>query len=123
VTRTDQRVVFQWSTGSPDPAIGADTFSVRWTGDVVPTTTETFTFYSKTDDGARLWVNNVLLVDKWVNQGVTEWSGTIALTKGVKVPIKLEYFENTGGAEATLSWSSAANPKKVIPAARLRRAP
>src|SRR5215204_6086408 len=42
LTRTDAQVNFAWSTGSPAPTAGiaADTFSVRWTGQLVPHTTE-----------------------------------------------------------------------------------
>jgi hypothetical protein len=99
--------------------IGPDTFSVRWTGQVLPQFTETYTFYTRTDDGARLWVNGQLLIDKWVNQSTREWSGAIALQAGVKYDIRFEYYENTGGANARLSWASVNQPKQVIPRSRL----
>ena len=60
VVRTDPTVNFDWGSGSPAPAIGADTFSARWTGQVQPQFSETYTFYTQSDDGVRLWVNNVL---------------------------------------------------------------
>ena len=119
VTRTDATVNFSWGDGSPDPLIGVDTFSVRWTGQVQPAYSETYTFYTNTDDGVRLWVNSVLLVDKWVDQGATEWSGTIALTAGTKYDIKMEYYENGGGASAQLSWSSSSQAKQIIPQSQL----
>ena len=120
LTRTDAMVNFpSWGSGSPDPSIGADTFSVRWSGQVQAKYSETYTFYTKTDDGVRLWVNDQLLIDKWVTQGGTEWSGTIALTAGQKYKIVMEYFESDGGAEATLGWSSASQLKEIIPQANL----
>lgn len=119
LTRTDGTVNFDWGTGSPDPQIGADTFSIRWTGQVQPQFSETYTFYTRTDDGVRLWVNGSLLVDKWIDQGPTEWSGTIALTGGTKYNIQMEYYENGGGAVAQLSWSSPSQPKQIIPQNRL----
>ena len=82
VARVDGTVNFNWGLGSPDSLIGADTFSARWTGQVEPLYSQTYTFYTATDDGVRLWVNGVLLIDKWVDQGGTEWSGSIALTAG-----------------------------------------
>src|SRR5262249_1927829 len=42
--RTDANVNFDWGTGSPITGIGADTFSVRWTGDVQPRFSGTYTF-------------------------------------------------------------------------------
>jgi hypothetical protein len=119
LTRIDSTVNFSWGTGSPNVLIGPDTFSVRWTGQVMPQFTETYTFYTRTDDGARLWVNGQLLVDKWVNQSTREWNGAIALQAGVKYDIRFEYYENTGGANARLSWASVSQPKQVIPRIRL----
>jgi hypothetical protein len=119
IIRTDATVNFDWGTGSPDASVAADTFSVRWTGQVQPQFSQTYTFYTMTDDGVRLWVNNQLLVDKWVDQGPTEWSGTIALTANQKYDIRMEYYENAGGAVARLSWSSASTPKAIIPQSQL----
>jgi hypothetical protein len=119
LTRTDATVNFDWGTGSPNAAIGADTFSVRWTGQVQPQFSQTYTFYTRTDDGVRLWVNGQLLVDKWIDQGPTEWSGTIALTANTKYNFQVDYYENGGGAVAQLSWSSSSTPKAIIPQSRL----
>ncbi|MGH9966705.1 MAG: PA14 domain-containing protein, partial [Pyrinomonadaceae bacterium] len=90
VTRTDATVNFDWAGDTPDPAIGVDTFTTRWTGRVEPQYSQTYTFYTLTDDGVRLWVNGQLLIDKWIDQGPTEWSGQIALTAGVRYDIVME---------------------------------
>ncbi|HEX7900880.1 MAG TPA: PQQ-dependent sugar dehydrogenase [Planctomycetota bacterium] len=119
LTRTDATVNFNWGSGSPDPAVGADTFSVRWTGQVMPQFTETYTFYTTSDDGVRLWVNNVQVINNWTLHGPTENSGTISLTSGRWYEIKMEFYENGGGAVATLSWSSPSRPKEIIPSSRL----
>lgn len=111
---------FNWGTGAPDPSIGVDTFSVRWTGFVQSPLSQDTTFYTTTsDDGVRLWVNGQLLIDNWTDHGPTENTGTIALTAGQKVPIRMEYYERTGGAAASLSWSTASQAKQIIPANRL----
>ncbi len=118
VTRTDPTVDFVWGA-APATGVSSDTFTTRWTGKVQPAVSETYTFFATTDDGVRLWVNNQLLVDQWVDQGPTERSGTIALTAGQQYDVKMEYFENTGGAEAHLRWSSASTPKAIVPMYRL----
>ncbi len=117
--RTDSVVNFDWGGGAPMPSIGADNFSVRWTGYLMPQLTETYTFYTQTDDGVRLQVNGQLLVDKWVDQGTTEWSGNLPLEAGKEVPIRMEYYENGGGAIARLLWSSPSLPKGIIPRTQL----
>jgi GH25 family lysozyme M1 (1,4-beta-N-acetylmuramidase) len=120
LTRTDAVVNFNWSAGSPDPGvINTNQFSVRWTGQVQPLYSQIYTFYTTTDDGVRLWVNGVLLIDQWVNQSATEWSGAISLVAGQKYNIQMDYYENTGVAVAELSWSSASQAKQIIPQTQL----
>jgi hypothetical protein len=121
-SRVDPIVDFSWGNAAPGPAgIGADAFSVRWSATVIPPTTEDYTFYTRTDDGARLWINGSLVIDKWVDQGATEVPSTvISLTKGTPVDLRMEYYENSGGATAQLKWSSASIAKQIIPESYLR---
>jgi hypothetical protein len=67
----------------------------------------------------RLTVNGQKLIDKLIPQGPTEYSGTINLVAGQKYSIQAEYFERSGGASASLSWSSPTTAKQVIPRAKL----
>jgi hypothetical protein len=119
VRRIDPFIGVDWGGGSPDPAIGPDTFSARWTGQVQPRFSQAYTFYTVTDDGVRLWVNNQLLIDRWVDQSPTEWSGVISLQAGALYDIRMEYFENGGGAAAQLFWSAPSVPKELIPSTQL----
>ncbi len=119
LTRADATVNFDWGSGSPHASIGADTFSARWTGWLHAPVSGTFTFYTSSDDGVRLWVNNQLLINNWTNHGVTENSGSISLTAGKKYDIKLEFYENTGAAVIKLSWAYSGQSKQIIPQLRL----
>ena len=112
--RLDPTVNFNWGTGSPDPAVPADGFMVRWTGQVEAPATATYTFHTQTDDGVRLWVNNVQLIDAWVDQGNTHYSGDIKLTAGQRYDIRLEYYENGGDAVCQLSWSTSTMTRVAI---------
>ena len=119
VTRIDPTVDFDWAAGVPVAGIGADTFSVRWTGQVEAPSTETYRFYTQSDDGVRLWVNGQRLIDNWTDHVATENSGTIALTAGQRATIVMETYENGGNAVAKLQWSSPSIAKVTIPSARL----
>ena len=119
LTRIDPVINFDWGTGSPDPSMGAETFSIRWEGQIKPNYSETFTFYTTTDDGVRLWVNDQLIINQWVDQPPTEHSGTIALTANQKVDIKMEFYENGGGAMARLEWASPSQSRQTVPSANL----
>ncbi len=118
-SRTDATVNFDWGTGSPYLFIGSNTFSARWTGFVQPLYSQTYTFYTTSDDGVRLWVNGQQIINNWVSHSSTENSGTITLVAGVKYTIRMDYYENTGSAVAKLSWSSASTPKAIIPQKQL----
>ena len=120
LSRTDTEINFNWGDpGGPDPTVGDDSFSCRWTGEVEAAFTETYTFYAAADDGVRLWVDGVQLVDAWVDQGTTEYSGTIDMVAGNTYSVIMEQYENGGGATAYLRWSSPSTPKQIIPKAAL----
>ena len=110
---------FDWGFGSPDPAVKIDAFSARWTGQILPKYSETYTFFINSDNGRRLWVNNQLIIDKWLGDWGIEYSGTIALTAGQKYDIKIEYYEEAGGANFQLRWSSPSLVKEIIPQSQL----
>src|SRR5215213_5792713 len=67
-TRIDKQVNFSFRSTSPAPGISPTTFSARWNGLVKAYTSGTYTFYTKNNDGVRLWVNGKLLVDSWKGQ-------------------------------------------------------
>jgi hypothetical protein len=119
LTRIDPTVDFDWGTGSPDPSIGIDNFSARWTGQIQPQFSELYTFYTVSDDGVRLWIDGQLVIDNWTDHAATEDSGTITLVAGQSYSLKMEYYEHTGGAVAKLSWSSSSQPKGTILASQM----
>lgn len=119
VSRTDATVDYDWGTGSPDGSMGADTFSARWTGQVQPQFSETYTFTTVSDDGVRLWVNGQLLINNWTNHAATENSGSIAVSAGQKLDLRMEFYENGGDAVAKLLWSSPSTPRQTIPRSQL----
>jgi len=119
LTRNDSQINFDWGWGAPDSTVGADTFSVRWTGQIEPLYSQTYTFYVTSDDGARLWINGQNVIDNWIDQAARETSGSIALSAGQRVDIRLEAYENGGLAAAKLAWSSASQPKQIVAQSQL----
>lgn len=118
-SRIDPVVDFNWGSNSPSLQLNADKFSVRWTGYVQPMHTAIYTFYTYTDEGVRLWINGHKIIDNWKKHAATENHGSIALVKGVKYDVKMEYYDKKGPAVARLLWSSASTPKTVIPQSQL----
>src|SRR5918993_2786526 len=108
LSRVDPAVNFAWGSGSPAAAITPDTFSVRWTGQIIPHKSEAYRFHTSSDDGVRLWIDGKLVIDKFVNQqATTHSSAPIVLTAGQPVDVRLDYYDNTGGAVPKLMWSRA----------------
>lgn len=67
VTGSAGPINYNWGTGSPDSAIGPDTFSAVWSGTVLARYTEPYTLYTLADDGVRVWIENLLVIDRWNN--------------------------------------------------------
>ena len=78
-----------------------------------------YTFYTNTDDGVRLWVDNQLIIDNWTDHAPTEDVAELGMGIGQLVPIKLEWYENGGGAVMQMSWSGPGISKQIIPQAYL----
>jgi len=119
IRRTDATVNFNWGSGSPGSGVGVDHFSARWTGQVEALFTQTYTFFTTSDDGVRLWVNGQRLVNNWTNHSVTENSGSISLTAGQSVPIKVEFFDAEQEAIVKMKWSYPGHTNEVVPSSQL----
>lgn len=92
------------TSGSPAPElIDPDRFSISWTQNLALNSGR-YRFTLTVDDGARLWVNDQLVIDEWFVQSATTFSAEIDAPGGL-VPVRLEYFENTGTAVAQLDWT------------------
>jgi hypothetical protein len=72
---------------------------------VEATATGTFNFRTRSNDGVRLWVNGVLVIDNWTSHAtIDNTTANISLTKNQRYTITLEHFDNTATAVARLSW-------------------
>lgn len=92
-----------------------DYFFVRWTGVIRIPKAGRYMFYTESDDGSRVLIGGKLVVDNGGNHIPEEKSGEVDLSAGDH-PIKIEYFENNGGASCRLKWASDALKSEVVPA-------
>ena len=102
MVRLDPEINFVWGSSSPQPnVVAADRFSVRWTNTHdFPAGRYRFTIF--VDGGVRLWVNNQLIIDEWKDPYKTvEYANVIDLPGG-SVPLRMEFFDDVGLAEARL---------------------
>jgi SH3-like domain-containing protein len=101
--RTDIALSHYWSLGSPIPGvISADNFSARWTGTYAFEGGD-YLFWTRADDGVRLWIDNILVIDAWEdNAGYTE-EIFYQIGPGDHI-ITIEYYERGGIARIEADW-------------------
>ena len=113
----DSIIDFNWGVGSPSKSVSQDQkFSIRWTGYIQAPYDGDYVFYVNYDDGASLWIDRQLLIDKWTaNEINTAKTKTISLKAGQKVEIMLLY-RNTGLAgNIRLEWEGPGIKRSVVP--------
>lgn len=90
-------------------------FSCQWLGYFKPTTTQTYTFYTSSDDASYMWIgtnaqSGFTTANATVNNGSAhgnqEASGTASLTAGVYYPIRIQFGEAGGGDVLTFNYST-----------------
>jgi PA14 domain len=119
-TRYDATINKAFNSSAPITGIQPTTYSVRWTGQIMPAFSETYTFTLSFADGARLMVNGQVLVNDWVDGAKRTKTGTVALQANTKYDIRLEYYRNaTNPGAVKLEWQSSSRSKQVIPQASL----
>ncbi len=120
-TGTDNTVDFDWGGGGPVSLTGrTDQFSIKWTGSIVVPVAGQYGFRMTSDDGVRLYVDGVLVMDAWTEHAAANTDATVTLPAGLHT-IDLRYFENGGVASAKFSWlTPGAASYVVVPAGALR---
>ncbi|MEZ4516391.1 MAG: PA14 domain-containing protein [Chloroflexota bacterium] len=103
LVRNDANINFNWGYGSPAPSVQSDNFSARWSRTLYLDPGR-YRFTTVTDDGVRLSVNGIRVLDKWQVQAATAYSVEVDVAGG-GTPVVMEYFENTQLAEAKLTWT------------------
>jgi len=100
--RNDVDVNFDWGTGAVQNGLPADDFSTRWTQTVV-LEAGAYRFNARVDDGLRLWVDGVMIIDEWHEGGHDVYSGHILLDNGPH-DVRIEYLERAGDAFIRVWW-------------------
>ncbi|MCB1309005.1 MAG: VCBS repeat-containing protein, partial [Leptospiraceae bacterium] len=95
---------FDFGNGAPREGMGADTFSIRFTGKIKTAEAGNYRFMTESDDGVRLWINNQKVIDQWNDHGPRLDTGEVRLAANTVYNLRLDYYENGGGAVIRLFW-------------------
>ncbi len=96
-----------------EPRLRNDYFALTFTGGIELPADGEYTFYTRSDDGSRIYLNGNLVVDHDGTHGATEKAGAVTLNAGTH-ELRVEYFENAGGEALEVSYSGPGIPKQLI---------
>jgi glucose/arabinose dehydrogenase len=108
LAREEDEIDHDWGEGSPGPGIGANRFVARWTR-TMRFAPGDYDFAATADDGVRLYVDGIRVIDKWIDQGPTTYHTTLSLDGGPHTVV-MEYYENGSGAVAKFKYATVADP-------------
>jgi mono/diheme cytochrome c family protein len=122
--RIDSQIEFDFGEKGPTDSITPAEFSIRWQGSLIVEETGDYEFVVKSQNGVRLWVNDVdkTLIDEWVSSGAEprEHTATIRLLGGRAYPIRLDTFKyKEKSASVVLRWRPPHKALETIPARHL----
>lgn len=112
--RDDPILAFNWGTSGPGCGIPGQYFSVRWDSTQNAPTTGFYTIYLMVDDGARIFLDNTLILDSWREQAPESLSTTVYLNAGPHA-WRVEYFQASGAAQINLQIVAGVNPPPPPP--------
>jgi hypothetical protein len=117
---TVSTVNFNWGSGPVANSGRYDRVIIHYTGYFNPSYTGTYYFGTSTDDGSKLSINGITVINAWREQGPTFWqSNGVNLTANTPVSIDFWYYENGGGAVAQLYWQDPTYGWQIIPSTML----
>ena len=113
LTQTEGSIDHAWSA---EVAAGlSDQVSARWTANLEVPLSESYRLITTSDDGVRLWLDRLQVIDNWTDHGAADNSVKVDLVAGQKYFVCMEWYENGGGAVAQLSWESPSITRQIIP--------
>ena len=118
LSRCEGSINNDFGTGSP-PGVPADGFSARYEGRVNFDAGD-YEFALTGDDGVRLCVDGVRVIDRWVDQAATTYRATRAMTAGVH-DLRVDYYDASGQAVVRLAVARQVVPPLPPPPLRPRR--
>lgn len=99
--RDDGTVLDFFWEGSPGPGVNADNWSASWTR-TDNYAAGTYRFTTIADDGVRVFVDNVLIIDAWVDQPPTSYYADRTLSAGSHT-VRMELYDSAAAATAALT--------------------
>jgi RHS repeat-associated protein len=106
-----------WSTTPPPGLTTLTNWSARFTGEILLPSTGTYTFWTNSDDGSKLFIGDQQVVDFWSDHGPSmsnpgTFNNTVANSRH---RIRIDYYQNGGGASLQLYWLPPGQSQVIVP--------
>lgn len=117
-TRAEDDFSDNWGSGSPDPRIPVDNFTVTYTAWLVPPVTGAYTFTVTTDDFSQVFIDGVEVLP-YTNNRTSNVNVNLVANQRVKV---IYTGAEAGGAAYTIfEWAYPGQARTSVPASAFRR--
>ena len=115
--RVDDQINFDWGLDAPDPSVGKDNFSIRWSGLIRPSVAGNYELVVVANSGARLWVDEKLVLEN-ANLARNRNGARVTVKLDEQMhPLRVEFWDSAGAAHMELLWRKPGAVKdEVIPA-------
>ena len=111
--RAEEKIDFDWGGSAPMKGVRQDNFAARFTAKLLVPKDGNYTFFTTSDDGVRLFIDNKQVLANWTDHGSTVDKGEVELTGG-EHELRLEFYERHGGARIRLEWQGPEIGRQVI---------
>ena len=105
MTRIDPSVDFEWPIGTPGGNVPAESYSIKWTGKLIPPITGKYKLGLTNNDNARLFINGQLIIDNWedlrlIDPKVAEYN----FVAGKEYDVQVDFNQWGATAGVRLAW-------------------
>jgi hypothetical protein len=113
-TRVDHTIDFEDFADDLPSGLGPEHFSVRWGGRIDAWRSGDYKLTVRSDDGARLWIDDRLVLSAWHERAAEDSSADVHLSAGWH-SLRLEYFQSMGSGSCRLSWTTPGGVTEPVP--------
>jgi LysM repeat protein len=106
--RTEPGIRFAWNGAPPVPGLPGSFWSARFTQTRF-FNAGVYQFVARVDDGVRIWINGVQIMNEWREQSTRTFTSNVKLGSG-NYNIVVEYAQFGGSSDFALYWDFLGNP-------------
>ncbi len=105
LTRIDKNIDFRWTLFPPDQnKLDRDWYSVEWEGKIIGPKNGKVNIGIEGNDGYRLFVNDKLIIDNWIEKSYGRLTVPYEFQKGKEYNIKIQFYTTDGNVRFKLIW-------------------